>query len=327
MSMASARAAALIAASALLRSFTIAPWPLGPQWTMSSPIASNSDLARAKSSGEPPAMIVSVPSSARGLEPVTGASTKPMPRSASRDATVLTALGAIVLMSMARAPSARPSAAPFSPNRTCSTCGASTTIVMTMSACSAAARGGGATGSPRSSARGRVRFQTTTSKPAPRRLRAMREPMIPRPRNATRSAVPAAAWGVDSESVTGSQATRDLGGKPIPIERVPPDRAIGAAGRAAGRVAPALGDQAEAHIGERLQLAHDAVAATVGTVAARATADGVLDRAHRELALERLDWSVERVAHRDVHGAWAVSVLACTLAPAERFVVGEVVVA
>ena len=46
---------------------------------MISPIASSSGIARSMSSSLPPAMIVSVPSSAFGADPVTGASTKRVP--------------------------------------------------------------------------------------------------------------------------------------------------------------------------------------------------------------------------------------------------------
>src|SRR4051812_46178864 len=272
-------------------------------------------------------MIVSVPSSARGFEPVTGASTKPMPCSASRAAIDLTALGAIVLMSTTRPPSAKPSAAPSSPKRTASTWGESTTIVTTMSAPCAAVRGVSAIGSPSSSARARVRFQTTTSKPAARRLRAIREPMIPSPRKAIRSAMPASSWGFDTESVTWSQATRGLRREFVAVQRVPAGRPVATAGGARWRGAGALGDQREAHVRERLEFAHDAVAATLGSIPAGAATDRVLDRPQRELALERFDRRVERIAHRDVHGARAGGVLTRALSAAKRLVVGEVVVA
>ena len=45
---------------------------MGPAWTISLPIASSSGFARSNASSLPPAMIVSVPSCARGEEPVTG---------------------------------------------------------------------------------------------------------------------------------------------------------------------------------------------------------------------------------------------------------------
>src|SRR3954452_19679617 len=92
-------------------------------------------------------------------------------------------------------------------------------------------------------------------------------------------------------------------------------------------MAPALRDQRVAHVRERLDLADDAVTAAMRPVAAGAAADRVLDRADRELALERLDGCVERVAHGYVDAARSVSVLTGALAAAERLVVGELVVA
>ena len=64
--MPSASAAAFTAARVLLISLTIEPWPCGPTCRTSSPIASNSGRARSKAASAPPAMIVSVPSSALG---------------------------------------------------------------------------------------------------------------------------------------------------------------------------------------------------------------------------------------------------------------------
>ncbi len=100
---ASPSTAALTAPIVLVSSLAIWPWPTGPTCTIRSPIASNSGSARSKSGPSPPAMIVSVPSSALGFEPDTGASTKP--RGASRSATRREAVGAIVDMSITSAPS------------------------------------------------------------------------------------------------------------------------------------------------------------------------------------------------------------------------------
>ncbi len=71
------------------------------------------------------------------------------------------------------------------------------------------------------------------------------------------------------------------------------------------------------------QLAHDPVSAAMRPRAARAAAQRVLDHAHREFALERLDRGVQGVAHRDVHPARPVRVRARALAAAEGLVVGE----
>ena len=100
------------------------------------------------SSSVPPHMMVSVPSSAFGAEPVTGASTKPWPCSASVAPRRRASAGAIVEQSMNRVPAGAPAAAPSSPSSSASTCGPSTTIVTTASAPSAAARGESATTPP-----------------------------------------------------------------------------------------------------------------------------------------------------------------------------------
>jgi hypothetical protein len=180
----------LVAASVLLSSLIVVPCPWPPTWTTSAPIASNAGRARSKAASGPPAMIVSVPSSAFGREPVTGASRKSIPRSASRAAIARLPSAAIVDMSTTRPPSPAPSAAPSSPSRTASTSAVSGTIEIVMSAAAAASAGVAATSAPCSdandSARSRVRFQTVTSKPAPRRFAAIGLPMIPSPRNATR---------------------------------------------------------------------------------------------------------------------------------------------
>ena len=68
-------------------------------------MTSNSGRARSKSASSPPAMIVSVPSSALGDDPVTGASTKPMPRSSSAAPIRRVSAGAIVDMSTHSVPS------------------------------------------------------------------------------------------------------------------------------------------------------------------------------------------------------------------------------
>ena len=61
------------------------------------------------------------PSSARGAEPVTGASSIPTPRSASRAAIACVAVGPIVEQSMQSVPGAAVLATPSSPSRTSST--------------------------------------------------------------------------------------------------------------------------------------------------------------------------------------------------------------
>ena len=181
-------------------------------------------------------MIVSVPSSARGLEPVTGASRKSMPRSLSRSPIARLALGAIVDMSTHSAPGA-------------SAVGGAVVAEQDrldlgrvddhrdhrrrrpprprpgVAAARRAVLGG------ERSAFSRVRFQTATSKPARARLAAIREPMIPSPRNATLAQPPSASPcppppGVSIRSRSpGSQRTRGLRRQLLAVQQVPARRA------------------------------------------------------------------------------------------------------
>ena len=152
-------------------------------------------LARSKSASSPPAMIVSVPSSAFGEEPVTGASMK-------RDAALARARRRSRRAAAARSWTCRRTAAPLdarsptpsAPSSTDSTWAPSTTIVMTTSLAAGQRRGRVRDRRPVRlrplSACRAVRFQTVSSKPARRRLAAIREPMIPSPMNPTRRATP-----------------------------------------------------------------------------------------------------------------------------------------
>ena len=154
--------AQLTALTAFESTLTCWPVPTLPTWTMSSPITCSSGPARAMSSSRAPAMIVSVPSSAFGEEPVTGASTKWWPCSPSASAIRRALAGPIVDMSMNSVPGAAPAAAPSSPSSIVSTWSPSTTMVITMSLRSPTSRGVSATWPPCSdahcSARSRVRL-------------------------------------------------------------------------------------------------------------------------------------------------------------------------
>ncbi len=112
-------------------------------------------------------MIVSVPASAFGEEPVTGASTNACPSAESRSASERAVAGAIVDMSTNSVPGRAPASAPSSPRIIASTCAPSTTIVITTSERSATARGESARRPPcsatHSSARSRVRLKTVSS--------------------------------------------------------------------------------------------------------------------------------------------------------------------
>ena len=85
-------------------SLHISPWPSSPRCTISSPMISNSGLARANSSAPPPTMIVSEPSSARGEEPVTGASSMATPCSLSVAPIRRVSVGEMVVQSTHNSP-------------------------------------------------------------------------------------------------------------------------------------------------------------------------------------------------------------------------------
>src|SRR5918994_4385420 len=112
--------------------------------------------------------------------------------------------------------------------------------------------------------------------------------MMPSPMKPRGSfAMSATSWRLDPKGLTGRETTARLGRELLPIEQVAPAGARPAARRARRGVAPALREQGEVHRGERLELAHHAVAAGLRPGAARAAADRVLAHPERELELER----------------------------------------
>src|SRR5215210_4319771 len=113
--------------------------------------------------------------------------------------------------------------------------------------------------------------------------------MMPRPRKATRSrsAMSATSGGLDPQPITGAQRTGGLRGDLLAVHEVAPARSRLAAVRPARGVAPPLGYERPAHLGERLQLANDAVAASLRARAARAAPHRVLHGTQRKLELER----------------------------------------
>src|SRR5690348_14713800 len=164
------------------------PAPLGPRWVMRLPIASRIGRARATSSSRPPQKIVSVPFCAPSDPPDTGASTMPMPRSASFAAIAAVAEGETVEQSTTTPPDPSPSATPPGPSSTCSRSGVSDTHTSTASAFAAASAGDAARAAPASasgSSRSRVRLCTVTSWPAASRCPAIGAPIVPRPITAT----------------------------------------------------------------------------------------------------------------------------------------------
>src|SRR5215212_9631389 len=108
----------------------------------------------------------------------------------------------------------------------------------------------------------------------------MGPPMIPSPQKAIRPApapggarcaamssslpaISATSGRLDAQPVSRLEGARRLCRQLLPVQQVPTRRAVLAALRAGRRVAAALGDQGVAHLGERLQLADDPVAAAV----------------------------------------------------------------
>src|SRR5947208_16193155 len=112
---------------------------------------------------------------------------------------------------------------------------------------------------------------------------------------AMRGAPEASAAGrFETQALALAQRPGGLARKRPPVERVAPAGA-GLPPRRAGRaMAAALGDEREAHLLERFELAHHAIAATMAPVAARAAPHGVAHHAQGKFALQRLDRRVER---------------------------------
>jgi hypothetical protein len=97
----------------LFSAFIACPEPSGPVRKMFALIVSMIGVAFSiAASSSPPSMIVSVPSSARGSAPETGASTSATPRWESSGASESVAEGSAELMSMTTAPSGSASAMP-----------------------------------------------------------------------------------------------------------------------------------------------------------------------------------------------------------------------
>ena len=133
-------------------------------------------------------MMVSVPAMAPGSPPDTGASSATTPRSDRRAAIDCAAAGAMVLMSMWMWPALAPSATPSAPSVTCSTSGASATMLIVIDARRATSAALAQSPAPASSSGcidSRRRLHTCTRWPALMRLRAMGRPMRPSPMNPT----------------------------------------------------------------------------------------------------------------------------------------------
>src|SRR5829696_4537067 len=111
--------------------------------------------------------------------------------------------------------------------------------------------------------------------------------MIPSPMKPTplSGAMSATSRGLDPQPLAAPQATGRLRGKLVAVEQVAPRLARLPAGRARRGVPAALGQQRVAHVRERLELPHHAVAAAMLAVAAGAAPQLVADDAQRELEL------------------------------------------
>src|SRR5215207_7230555 len=83
----------------------------------------------------------------------------------------------------------------------------------------------------------------------------------------------AAAGRLDSHPVAGLKRAGGLRRQLLAVEQIAPRRAVGAAVTAPRPMPTALGDQREAHRRQRLELAHDPLAAAVRALAAAAATD------------------------------------------------------
>jgi hypothetical protein len=131
-------------------------------------------------------MMASVPFSAPGTPPDTGASTKPMPFAARRRANCCADAGAMLEKSTTTRGGLAPSAKPRGPKITSSAARWSVTHIITISAARATSDGDCAARAPFASTAAsfsRLRFQTATSWPAASRRSVMGWPIRPIPMN------------------------------------------------------------------------------------------------------------------------------------------------
>ncbi|MEZ5232542.1 MAG: hypothetical protein R2749_07510 [Acidimicrobiales bacterium] len=137
-------------------------------------------------------MIDSVACSAPARPPLTGASSRSMPRSANRAACSAERVGTLVLVSTTMVPGRAPAATPSSSNSTASTTSTPGRLNTTTSAAAAADAGVGATTAPSaasSAVRAASTSNTVTDGATRSRLRAIGAPMMPVPMTATRCCI------------------------------------------------------------------------------------------------------------------------------------------
>jgi hypothetical protein len=111
-------------------------------------MAANSGRARSKSAWLPPAMMVSVPATAMGSPPETGASKNRMPRLARAAAISRESVGAPEVMSMTRVPGAAAERMPPSPRHSSRTWGELGSMVMISLHAAASSAGEAAASAP-----------------------------------------------------------------------------------------------------------------------------------------------------------------------------------
>src|SRR5437870_8525690 len=183
---ASLTATAATPAIRLLQSLATSPDPTGPTWMMLAPIAASTGRASSKSRASPPTMIASVPSSARGTPPETGASRKRAPRAVTAFAIRRETLGSIVDMSTHRRPRATLSRTPPAPRYADSACDDEGSMVITSSASRAAAAVEAARAAPARTApssAGSATSYALTVWPFFTRFASIGRPMAPVPMN------------------------------------------------------------------------------------------------------------------------------------------------
>src|SRR5438874_4859509 len=143
----------------------------------------------------------------------------------------------------------------------------------------------------------------------------------------TLAAEPAASRSLDRDDVALGEIAHGLRRERLAVQEVAARRARLPAALAPRGTNASLADEREPTGLQRLQLAHDPVAAMLPPGPAGPESKRVTPYSERVLELERLDRSREGVRHRHVHAAWPIRPWAGTLTAADRLVVGEAVVA
>src|SRR5438477_2482054 len=176
-------------ASSWFTVFTSEPMPgASPSRNTLAEVAARMLSAVANALGEPDAMNVSSPDSARARPPDIGASSRSWPPLARRSLTERANVAGTVAQCMTRPRLRKADAAPLSPNSTVSTCLSLTTATTTTSAVFAAAAGESASVPPaalKASRAAALGSTPTTLWPCLSRFFAMPSPIEPRPTKAT----------------------------------------------------------------------------------------------------------------------------------------------